>query len=104
MTNKPEDRFNISLQLLARKGGAGPLERNVPGIELVGHAVPTRTDDNRLKDAVVRATLDRLAPSANAARKPVAALTDLLDPTLVGAVSPHSGQVARSTVEKRRRD
>ena len=96
MTEKPTPAgaYGTAAGLLARKGAAEPLLRNEARLELVSDAGADRSDEARLADSVVRATANRL--TGKRGRGPAAALTDLLDESLIGIVSPHSGQVGRT--------
>jgi len=91
---KPGDAYRTRATLLARKGAAEPLLRNEARLELVGDGPADASDDARLADAVVEAAAEALLRTRS--RKPVASLTDLLDESLIGVVSPHSGQVGRT--------
>lgn len=90
----PPDDYRMKARLLARKGAAEPLLRNEARLELVSDSQPDRPDHAQLADAVVEATAARLLRKQVA--RPAAPLTDLLDESLIGVVSPHSGQVGRN--------
>ena len=74
--------YRLSARLLARKGGAEPLQARGGGLLLSRDA---ETPEDELVAAVVNSTLDLLTarPKRGHAPKAPAALTDLIDPTLV---------------------
>ena len=79
--------YHVSSRMLAKKGGAEPLSNTGNPLILASSKHVIQTDDERLTDAVVEATLDVLLerPSGGTA-KVAASLTDLLDPTLINAL------------------
>ena len=87
MTNDGPGRsgFHVSTRMLAKKGGAEPLPTTGNPVILTSENQPIQTDDQRLTDAVIDATLDILIepPRRGRAAQGAAPLTDLLDPTLI---------------------
>jgi hypothetical protein len=79
--------YQVSSGLLARKGSAEPLSKSAISLILASDKRVFQTDDERLTEAVVDATLDILMEQPGLGRAKVAAsLTDLLDPTLINVL------------------
>ena len=89
MTNDRPARgdYRVSSRLLAKKGGAEPLSNTGSPLILARDKDAAETDETRLTDAVIDATIDVLTEPPGRRRSPQAAapLTDLLDPALIGA-------------------
>lgn len=87
MTGDRSDKgtYYVSRRLLARKGGAGPLQARGEGVVLARDPATGPLDDQQLTEAVMETTLDLLTGRAPRGKPPkaVAALTDLYDPALV---------------------
>ena len=79
--------YHVSSRLLAKKGGAEPLSNSGISLILARDKQSLQTDDERLTDAVIDATLDLLKGPSGGGRAPrgAAPLTDLLDPKLIDA-------------------
>jgi len=79
--------YRVSTRLLATKGGAEPLSKPGNPFMLVKDNHVVRTDEERLTEAVIDATLDILMEPPSSAKAPrgAAPLTDLLDPKLIDA-------------------
>ena len=80
--------YHVWSRVLAKKGGAEPLSNTENPLILASDEQVIQTDDQRLTDAVIDATLDILIEPPRSGRAPqgAAPLTDLLDPTLVNAL------------------
>jgi len=79
--------YRVTSHLLATKGGAEPLSKPGNPFMLVRDNHVVRTDEERLAEAVIDATLDILMepPPGGRAPRGAAPLTDLLDPKLIDA-------------------
>jgi hypothetical protein len=81
--DRSNDNYHISSRLLARKGGAAPLQARGRGLVLSRDVAAGSLDGEDLSEAIVAATLDLLSPDAKPRKPPkAAALTDLFDPAL----------------------
>lgn len=91
MTDDRPDRggYRIASRVFADKGAAEPLPSTGKPVVLATEHRRVPTDDEHLTEAVIDATLDILVERPRRGRAPrgAAALTDLLDPALVGAAS-----------------